>query len=352
MKVRLIGPRSEHLAEALRANGDTIEEADQPSDDVDVNHWLSVDLAWQWRDTLSRGPAKHTLAITRPKDPDSALQIAGCRFLDAAVCSSQAARDELHKRGVARTRLHVIEPAHDGRMRPRRLVIGITSKMYPDLRKREDLLLQLSLEMSLAAFEFRIFGDGWETVIAALEDAGATVVCDPGSPDRDADYARIVAAVPQFDYYLYTGLDEGSMGYLDAVTAGVQTIVTTQGFHLDVPGGITHPFVHLDELRAIFERIGSARAERAALVENLTWKAHASKHRRLWLDLLTGRETPVAATFQPAPAPTHRATRARYSEMDFFLKVFLRDLLVVYPGRFVTRIAGRLWAKLRRARGH
>ena len=41
--------------------------------------------------------------------------------------------------------------------------------------------------------------------------------------------------------YLFWGFDEGSMGFLDALSAGVETIVTPQGYHLDIPNGITYP---------------------------------------------------------------------------------------------------------------
>ena len=42
------------------------------------------------------------------------------------------------------------------------------------------------------------------------------------------------------------------MGFLDACAAGVKTIVTPQGYHLDAMRGITHGFKELPELVAIF----------------------------------------------------------------------------------------------------
>jgi len=47
------------------------------------------------------------------------------------------------------------------------------------------------------------------------------------------DYEVYKELIPTLDYYLYVGKDEGQMGFIDALAAGIPTIVTPQGFHLD-----------------------------------------------------------------------------------------------------------------------
>ena len=48
------------------------------------------------------------------------------------------------------------------------------------------------------------------------------------------------------------GMDEGQMGVLDAHAAGVKTIVTSQGYHLDLKNSVTYPFEKFDSLLDIF----------------------------------------------------------------------------------------------------
>src|SRR5258707_7072477 len=122
--------------------------------------------------------------------------------------------EELSRRGIPRERLCHILPGHDGNIEPRRIVIGITSRVYPDGRKREGLLVDLSRALRLDPFHFEFFGRGWEAVIPHLEAAGATVRYFPGTEDFVSDYAVMCERLRNFDYYLYTGLDEGSMGIL------------------------------------------------------------------------------------------------------------------------------------------
>jgi hypothetical protein len=68
------------------------------------------------------------------------------------------------------------------------------------------------------------------------------------------------------------------MGFLDALAAGVPTIVTPQGFHLDAPGGIAHAFDDIDELRHIFADIAAARRRRVDAVAAWTWEEYTRKH--------------------------------------------------------------------------
>jgi hypothetical protein len=104
------------------------------------------------------------------------------------------------------------------------------------------------------------------------------------------DYPTYVRLVPLFDYFLYLGHDEGSMGFLDALAAGVKTIVTRQGFHLDVPGGISHGFSGFEELSAIFKGIAAERRQRVASVAPWTWERYARQHLAIWDHLLQGRK--------------------------------------------------------------
>lgn len=78
------------------------------------------------------------------------------------------------------------------------------------------------------------------------------------------------------------------MGYLDALAAGVKTIVTPQGFHLDVPGGIDHACCTVDQFTGVLYDLQYERQKRIASVADWTWENYVKKHIEIW-QYITGR---------------------------------------------------------------
>ncbi len=256
----------------------------EPSPEAAINHWMIYHTCTGERPGPGTFFITHVDSIYRVQMVQRALQTA-----DMGICMSRNTVEDLVKWGVPREKLCYISPAIDGLLEPRRVVIGLTTNLYDDGRKREDLLVYLSEHMDLGYFTFRIMGKGWEKMIPILEGAGARVEYFPGTEDFQNDYQQILKEISRFDYYLYMGLDEGSMGFLDALAAGVPTIVTPQGFHLDIPNGITHAFWDREELLAIFEKLSREVAERRESVAGLTWREYARKHALVWNMLLEGQ---------------------------------------------------------------
>jgi hypothetical protein len=75
----------------------------------------------------------------------------------------------------------------------------------------------------------------------------------------------------------------------------VKTIVTAQGFHLSIPGGITHPFVAYEELEAIFQGLARERESRHKALEAWSWEVYAREHLGIWQAMLLHRNGPVPA---------------------------------------------------------
>jgi hypothetical protein len=253
--------------------------------DADVNHFMMFHYI------EGSKASKNTMFITHV---DDALKIRmikdSLNIVDVGICMSRMTVRSLVEQGIPRDSLCYISPAHDGSVIPRRIRIGITSNLYPDGRKREAMLARLAKEISLDDLHFEIFGKGWNKIAERLQAGGATIEVHQGTSDLAADYADICQRIPEFDYYLYMGLDEGALGTLDALAAGIPTITTPQGFHLDVPDGITYPFWDYNELREILEFIVSARRRRVAAVSSLTWTEYARKHVQVWQSLLVGKK--------------------------------------------------------------
>src|SRR5262249_53389844 len=89
------------------------------------------------------------------------------------------------------------------------------------------------------------------------------------------------------------------------------TIITPQGFHLDIPDGMTHPFWEYAELRAIFEKIARERQQRVDAASHLTWTDHARQHLTVWQALLDGRRAEIPSLLNhPDRADARRPTMA------------------------------------------
>ena len=281
------------------------------TDTVDETAHLVHHMSWAFANIGTRQPS--TMLITHLDDVYKMNQVKTtlASHVDVGICMSSDTMRQLMDHGTPAPSLYFISPAHDGMIVPRRTVIGITSRVYADGRKREALLKGLAKRMRLEGFEFRIFGLGWEPTIQELELAGAKVIYFGESDDFRKDYVTIQTEIPKFDYYLYLGMDEGSLGTLDALSAGVATIVSPQGFHLDLPGGITHPVLSLDDLEQVFSAIDAERLSRVRAVEGLTWASYASRHSAVWRAVVDGQPLPAL----PAIGPVSEAARSSMNAM-------------------------------------
>lgn len=275
------------LAEQLPKWNVEVDISFMPSPAADVNHWV------YYNDLGGDFVSRNTLAITHVDRP-AKLHVLKRRLrkADMGICMSRMTLEQLVSSGVPRHRLCYITPAHDGNVKPRKIVVGITSQIRPDGAKGEHVLIQMAQTIRLDIFHFIIIGPNWEKVIPFFEAAGATVDYFPGAFGKDnAEHLQfIIDRMSYFDYYLYMGWDEGSMGFLDALAAGIPTIVTPQGFHLDINGGITHSFTDTPELCAIFQNLAKARQGRIDSVSGLTWNEYARQHALVWFSIINGEQ--------------------------------------------------------------
>lgn len=326
---------AERLGEELRLLGVQVSITDEPDGNADLVHHMS----WAFANVRTSQPS--TMFITHLDDTFKLNQVRATLAAEVRVgiCMSSDTMQQLASHGCAQPSLYYISPAHDGLIAPRRIVIGITSRVYADGRKREALLQQVAKHMDLSPFEFRIFGLGWEPTNAMLEAAGAKVTYFGETDDYRKDYETLQTTVPTFDHYLYLGMDEGSLGTLDALAAGVSTIVTPQGFHLDLPRGITHPVVSVDDLARVFTEIAAPMRARVAAVEGLTWAAYAKRHHDLWESIIAGRELPPL----PAAATAGEVYERRAAAEAFRLRTMNTNAM--NPRRLLSAISH--WPALR-----
>jgi hypothetical protein len=342
----IIEKMAHRLAEYLSADQVIISISPGSRSDVDVNHWMSYAFANEPQ------PTRATMFITHVDDPYKVrlIQQELATGIDLGICMSSESVSRLVTLGVPREALCYVPPAHDNSVVARRIRIGITTRVYADGRKREEMLVRLARSMSLESFHFQIFGAGWDSVVPELERAGARVEYYPGSSDYQADYTQIVEHLPAFDYYLYLGMDEGSLGTLDAIAAGVKTIVTAQGFHRDLGAAVTHGFVTLAELRGVMEQLANERSTRLAAAADLTWDRFAARHLLIWKALVAGDRQRIPQLLGQANIPQRDSDTSKLESLAFRARA-------LHPVRIVSALShwgplkplGEAWRRRRRA---
>ncbi|WP_161891114.1 hypothetical protein [Pontibacter russatus] len=278
----ILGKFARKLQEELALLGMEVDIAKTADPAADINHHI-IYLGYE-----SYTGGVETLMITHVDDVRKLSLIKEqLKTAHVGICMSAETMHQLSGAGVPRNKLCFVNPAHDGVIKPEPIAIGITSKVQPDGCKREHLLLELADNISPSDFQFKIMGMGWEGIIAKMKAKGFHVTYF-----NDFDYEEYVKLIPSLDYYLYLGQDEGSMGFIDALAAGVKTIVTPQGYHLDAKDAITHSFNTKEELCAQFNIIKAQRDKLINSIADWTWKDYANKHLEVWQYLMRQQAKP------------------------------------------------------------
>ncbi len=277
----ILGKFALRLRDELTVLGHQVDIAKKPDSSADINHHII------YYDYDGRVNGLDTVMITHIDNVEKLNKIKyQLNNAPLGICMSQATVNQLQFSGVPRSRLAYINPAHDSVIKPRKLSVGILSKTHADGRKKENELLELAAKISGHDFKFVIMGTGWSAVVNQLTLMGFEVEY------YDVfDYVKYTSIVPHLDYFLYYSFDEGSMAFLDALSAGVKTIVSPQGYHLDAENGIVYP------VREICDIVNSLKAESVqrnklvSAVADWTWINYAKKHIDIWNSLLKQEES-------------------------------------------------------------
>lgn len=286
----ILGKFARKMLEELTELGIETKISDSPDNTADVNHYI-IYLAYDNRiktniDTLM---ITHVDTLEKHQLLQKQLDVA-----DMGICMSRQSMMILARDGLESSKLCFINPAHDGVIKPRPFVIGITSRVYDDGRKKESVLLELSKKINPEEFSFKIMGEGWDDIVGSMRSRGYKVEYYSAF-----DYSAYVAVIPSLDYYLYFGEDEGSMGFIDALSAGVPTIVTPQGFHLDVQDGIVYSVRTAGDIVNALESIAAKKRRLVSTVAGLTWKNYTLQHVGIWKHLLERKTHGVDAANCP-----------------------------------------------------
>lgn len=272
----ILGKFAKNLVRHLGQMGVDADLSDTPDDNADINHHII------YLDYDGRSHGVDTLMITHIDTAGKLLQLKRqIETADLGICMSSSTVRQLHDAGFPSGKLCYILPGQNELLRPKKSVIGVSTRVYQDGRKREHLLLKAAAVIDPTLFFFKIMGEGWDSIVAQLKKRGFQVDYFPAFDE--GDYVELLESL---DYYFYPGEDEGAMGVVDALAAGVPVVSTPQGYHLDVPGGLPFLFRSESELLDIFRKISADRARLQGAVADWTWEDYARKHLQLWEHLL------------------------------------------------------------------
>jgi len=255
--------------ELKKIKGVKVTVSGKPDWSADINHHINY-LPYKANPEYK---GKNTLNVTHIWEGHKLDSLRkGMETADMGICMSSEMPKWLVKQGIDKKKLTYVLPAHDGK--PRRFqVVAILTNVYPDGCKRAEMLTGLAKSLDKNKWAFRIMGSGWVSILTPLVLDGLQV---DYFPEFEEDtHQRILESS---DYCLYFGQDEGSMAILDAANAGLKTIATPQGFHLDI--GLDYEFNTQDELNEIFKKLSVNK------VEDWTWNKYVKEHMKIWKKLV------------------------------------------------------------------
>ncbi len=255
---------------------------------ADINHHITFHSYTESKQGI------HTLMITHVDNHIKLKKIKkDLSTAKVGICMSKSTMAELIRLGLSKEQLQYAHAAHDGLSKSRKIVLGFTTRLYPDGRKREDYFIEAMKIMSPNDFRFEIMGYGWAPQVENMRTNGFEV-----NYFEEFDYDNYMDLLSRLDYYLYLGDDEGSMGFIDALAAGVKTIVQPQGFHLDASNGITHSFTNSEEFVKIIHELILGRKTITESVSQWTWENYAKKHLLIWETCLKGENMGVISDLE------------------------------------------------------
>lgn len=270
----IINKFAHKLQEELSNLGVDAAVVDKRDPSADVNHYP----LYTFIDHSQTRHINDTFMITHVDSYEKVDLIKGrLKTYGMGICMSKHTMEFLTSLGIPRQKLCYINPAHDHVIKPRKYIIGLTYRTYYDYRKRNEFLIDIVKRIDKDYFKIVIMGSGWEKIIEEISGLGMDV-----EYYSEFDYDLYVRLMPTFDFYLYFGTDEGNMGFLDALAAGVETIVTPQGFHLDAQGGLSYPCNNIHDYVRTFEEIAERKRKLVRSVEDWTWENFAKKHLEVW----------------------------------------------------------------------
>ena len=153
----ILGKFALRMHDCLKQIGIESDISKVPDNSADINHHINYEFYDAEKHAID------TLMITHIDNIDKLnLVKRQLNIASAGICMSDETMRYLAKMGVDKNKLCFVNPAHDGLMPIRKIVIGLSCRVQPDGRKREYFLDKLAKVLDAHYFKFRIMGNSWD----------------------------------------------------------------------------------------------------------------------------------------------------------------------------------------------
>jgi hypothetical protein len=233
--------------------------------DAQVNHHINY-ISYKPSGTIDTTMITH---LTGDKNQTEEEKIALIKSQKATgICFSEGV-----KKKIGLDNLEVVLPAHDEfKIRP--IIIAISTNLYPDGRKREEMFTKLIHSIKdQKKFAFRIMGKGWRETLDPLVKMKDKIQVQWVDNFTGDFYNELLNTA---DYLLYTGDEDAlAQSIIDAKYANRKIIAPPQE---DIE--VDYPFNNQEELNEIFKKLEDNP------VSKWTWENYVKKHIKIWEKLL------------------------------------------------------------------
>lgn len=192
------------------------------------------------------------------------------------ICMSSDTLGKLSSWGIPRDKLCYVNPAQDGDLSPKKIVLGIIG--YCDdafgLNTEDDWIVRICEKLDHQIFRLKILGKGWNLIVDQLRKLWFDV-----EYTMDFDKETYAEWLGSIDYELFYGND---LGYMDAMAAGIKIIAKPYGSQLAVGDGVTYPCERIADFVRVLQGIQSEKKEIMDSVKDWTWENYARKHLEIW----------------------------------------------------------------------
>ena len=147
----IVGKFARNLQKELSSLAVEAAIAQTPDPDAEINHHLI------YSGFNGKSRSTDTLMITHV-DSLQKFTLLKNQLKNAAlgICMSADTMHKLVSGGIPPQKICYVNPAHDGIIRPRKTIIGITCRTYNDGRKRQNVLSEVIKKISPELFAFKI----------------------------------------------------------------------------------------------------------------------------------------------------------------------------------------------------
>ncbi len=175
----------------------------------------------------------------------------------------------------------VVAPPPARILAKRKLKIGFFTNVYSDGRKREDILLEAVREVDEQWISLFMMGSGLEQLATACQNIGVEVKLT-----SNFELEKYMALLSDIDLLIYTGIDEGAISTLDAISAGVPVAVPSIGFNRMLQHSKVKFFNDSRDLTKVIQEFVQEKISLAECLPTKNSLEYFDQHLKIWVSVL------------------------------------------------------------------